>query len=46
MGVIEVLGGMGKNFKSLRVYFLFIWKVQVNKLSQKYLLYISRNVDY
>ena len=40
-GVIGNVWGMGKNFKVCRYVFLFIWKLQVNRACQKYLLYTS-----
>ena len=44
MGVIEISVDMGKNLKVCRYALLFTWKLQVNKLSQKYLLYTSHVV--
>ena len=41
MRVIEIFGGMGKNFRVCGYGFLFIWKLQVNKVPHKYLLYTS-----
>ena len=41
MMVIEIFGGIGKKFRVYRYAFLFIWKLQVNKVGQKYLLYTS-----
>ena len=41
MGVIEIFVGMGKNFRVCGYAFLFIWKLQVNEVCQKYLLYTS-----
>ena len=31
MGVIEIFGGVGKDFRVRRYAFLFIWKLQVKK---------------
>ena len=38
-GVIGNVLGMGENFKVCRNAFLFIWKLQINWVSQKYILY-------
>ena len=38
-GVIGNVWGIGKNFKVCRYAFLFIWKLQINWVCQKYLLY-------
>ena len=38
-GVIGNVLGMGENFKVCRHAFLFIWKLQINWVSQKYILY-------
>ena len=40
-GVIGNVLGTGKNFKGCRYAFLFIWKLQVNRVCQKYVLYTS-----
>ena len=41
MGVIEIFVDMSKNFRISRYAFLFTWKLQVNKVRQKHLLYTS-----
>ena len=40
-GVVGNVWGMGKNFEVYRYALLFIWKLQVNRVHQKYLLYAS-----
>ena len=44
MGVIEIFRGIGKKFKVCRYAFLFISKLQVIKVRQKYLLYTSSEI--
>ena len=46
MGFIEMFGGMGKSFRLCRYVFLFIWKLQVIKVHQKYLLHTSMDSIY
>ena len=40
-GVIEIFGGMGKNFRVCRYAFLFILKFRINRVCQVTLLYTS-----
>ena len=45
-GVIEIFGGADKNLRVCRYAFLFIWKLQINRVCQNRLLYSSDDEKY